>query len=207
MKVFHDWEFLQEGGRIHQISVAMRADDGREMYHIFEEAPLELIMKNCWLRENVVPSLPIARGRKTGTASWNDLHPDAGAILPGHAVRNVIEDFLNASVEVDGDEETAELWGYFSAFDHMLLSQLFGSFEHKPAAMPMLTMDIEQERIRLNCDLPDVRTEPVPVIPVPLIGSRIGPPHHALADVREMNIWWHCLALREHNLQKGNLVR
>jgi len=38
--------------------------------------------------------------------------------------------------------EQAELWGYFAAYDHVCLSQLFGRMIDLPAPMPMFTNEL-----------------------------------------------------------------
>jgi hypothetical protein len=38
----------------------------------------------------------------------------------------------------------AELWAYYSAYDHVVLCQLFGAMSDLPAGVPMLTEDVQQ---------------------------------------------------------------
>lgn len=40
--------------------------------------------------------------------------------------------------------DPVELWGYFGAFDHVLLAWLWGPMAALPLGMPMLTLDVKQ---------------------------------------------------------------
>src|ERR1044072_3289581 len=148
MKVWHDWEFLETGNSVYPISVGMVREDGKELYLEFADAPWDKIMAHGWLRDNVVPllncysdgSLVILRGTETFK---NRL-----------GVFTKVYEFLREANE----HGPLELWGWYSAYDHVCLGQLFGAMVNLPSFVPMWTNDIRQEVHRLgNPRIPDFR--------------------------------------------------
>lgn len=169
MKVFYDTEFIEDGRTISLVSIGMVADDGRKLYLINREAPLDRLAVHDWLMANVVPWLPLARDER-GLLSWNTMHPDWETVTTHSNIARLVRRFL---------EETpgAELWANYGAYDHVALAQLFGKMSALPDCVPMWTNDVMQEAARLgNPDLP---------------AQRDGE-HNALADAS------HVKALYEH---------
>jgi hypothetical protein len=68
-----------------------------------------------------------------------------------------------------------ELNGWFSAYDHVCLMQLWGPMSERPEGMPMWTRDLKQECRRLE-DLLDQKLE------VPR--HKEGTEHNALEDAK-----------------------
>lgn len=184
VRIFYDWEFVEDGHTIEPISIGMVAEDGRELYLVNEEAdddPLkDRIRKHRWLMENVVPHLPL-RGKvsKDGTFSergnWGYYNLDLAdnRVVSRRFMRNAIRDFIEASAP-------AELWGYYSSYDHVLLAQQFGPMIDRPSAMPMWTNDVQQVAAALGLDnsLP----------------PQVGIAHNALDDARWTKAAWQHLA-------------
>lgn len=151
MKIFYDWEFLDDGHAIEPISIGMVAEDGRELYAVFAGAPWKRIKKHDWLMANVVPHLPQPHG------DWILHMPKSWlidfrnpAVKPRDRIAADVRAFLDASQPVD-------LWGYYAAYDHVALAQLFGPMIRRPAAMPMFTHDLIQlmsERGAIRAALP-----------------------------------------------------
>jgi hypothetical protein len=147
MRVYHDWEFLEQGNSVYPISVGMVREDGAELYMEFADAPWDKIMKHTWLRNNVMPllncytdgSLVILRGTET-------FKNRLGVFVKVH-------DFL---LEASRDSPL-ELWGWYSAYDHVCLGQLFGAMVNLPDFVPMYTRDLKQEADRLDVRIPDLR--------------------------------------------------
>ena len=180
MKVWYDWEFLEDGSTIAPISVGMVAEDGRELYLVNEEVdddPLkERIRRHRWLMANVVPHLPL-RDKMTTTGvlaeggHWGYYNLDLAdnRVVSRRFMRNAIRDFLEASAPV-------QLWGYYSAYDHVALAQQFGAMINRPSAMPMWTNDIQQIAAALGLDnsLP----------------AQHGTVHNALEDARWTRTAW-----------------
>ncbi|MGP9490073.1 3'-5' exoribonuclease domain-containing protein [Glutamicibacter sp. AOP5-A2-7] len=118
MRYFYDTEFLDTGSEVHLISIGIVAEDGREYYAVNRHAPWDAIAKNDWLMKNVVPQLP----------------PEPAWSAP-HFIRNEVHSFLTAGGKPD-------LWAWFSAYDHLCLSQLWGRMIDVPAPMPQYTNDV-----------------------------------------------------------------
>lgn len=135
MRIFHDWEFLEDGKTIKPISVGMVREDGEELYYEFADAPWDAIYKHEWLKDNVVPHLTCTRDGSLvagfGTKTFK------GAV----GIRGKVYDFLKEAHELDGP---MELWGWYSAYDHVCLAQLFGRMIDLPEFVPMWTNDLRQ---------------------------------------------------------------
>lgn len=132
MRIWHDWEFLEDGTTIKPISVGMVTEDGHELYYEFHNVPWADIAKHEWLMENVVPGL-----RDNGAN---------GIKRSKLVIRNKVVKFLMDSISRDSGKPL-ELWGWYSAYDHVCLAQLFGRMIDLPDWCPMLTMDLKQEFI------------------------------------------------------------
>src|ERR1041384_2302263 len=108
MKVWHDWEFLETGNSVYPISVGMVREDGKELYWEFADAPWNKINRHEWLMHTVVPVL--------------DLHHNG---KDTEFIRAEVKSFLKqAAADSLGK---LELWGWYSAYDHVCLGQLFGA--------------------------------------------------------------------------------
>jgi hypothetical protein len=137
-RVWYDFEFLDDGATIAPISLGMVAEDGRELYAVFRDAPWKRIKKHAWLMANVVPHLPQPHGDwilHMPTRWLIDFHNPA--VKPRDRIATEVRAFLEASAPV-------ELWGYYAAYDHVALAQLFGPMVNRPDAMPMYTRDLMQ---------------------------------------------------------------
>src|SRR5262245_1098182 len=159
LKYWYDEEFVEKGETIELLSIGIVAEDGREFYaqtiraQNYKNNPQ--LCPNDWVRENVIPHLD-----ETGMAKA-DL---AAAVL----------DFCDP--EKYGKPE---FWGYYSAYDHVALCQLFGTMMNLPKGWPMYTRDLKQWCDALgNPDLP------------PQGKSE----HHALADAKWNKQAWEFLA-------------
>ena len=143
IKIYMDWEFLEDGDTIDPISVALVREDGREYYAVNEDMPVSLVMRHDWLRANVVPSLPIVKHdgiRPFKRPFLDHSHPD---VKPINQIRDEVRRFIV-------DTPSVELWGWYSAYDHVCLAQLFGRMIDLPTGIPMWTNDVRQEALRLG---------------------------------------------------------
>jgi hypothetical protein len=190
VKVYHDWEFYEDGKRIYPLAVAMCDESGRELYAVFEDIQhgklYDKIVKHHWLMNNVVPHLPLAR-KPDGESSWItlpsppnvwpsargsfDLDQASNRIMSKRMVRNAVRDFI-----LGGRTEEVELWGWYSAYDHVCMAQLFGTMMELPEGFPMLTRDLKQRQDRFQ--LPDEQ--------LPGYATKS---HDPLAEVRLMRDW------------------
>lgn len=160
MKLWYDTEFVERGPQlpIQLISIGMVAEDGRTLYLINADC-LSNVARHPWLSVNVFPHLP-AKGAVNAILEWDAEHPDFGRVMTFDAIGPLVLDFLRSVDDL-------ELWSYYGAFDHVVLTQLFGSLTDYPAGLPMYTRDVVQRWEDMG--RPDV-TPPA------------GEEHHALMD-------------------------
>ncbi|MCO6011538.1 3'-5' exoribonuclease [Actinoallomurus purpureus] len=175
MRIYMDWEFLEDGETIAPISVALVREDGREYYAVNADMPWSRIMRHDWLRANVVPSLPIVKhdGIRPFRKPFLDrTHPDVKHIdqIAAEVHRFIV------------DTPSVELWGWYSAYDHVCLAWLYGPMSDLPTGIPMWTNDVRQEHLRLG----------EPQMPEQESGV-----HNALADARHIKVMAEFLADHE----------
>lgn len=160
MRYFYDTEFIENGKIIDLISIGLVAEDGREYYAISTEFDPKKASE--WVKENVLPHLP---PRNPNPA---DASPRIVQESRFWKQRKQIREDLIAFCDPQ-QYGTPEFWGYYSAYDHVALCQLFGVMVDLPKGWPMLTYDLRQllySRSRQDVTQPD------------------DAPHHALADAR-----------------------
>ncbi len=174
-RYFYDCEFIEDGHTIDLISIGIVAEDGRDYYA--QSVAFEPSSASQWVRENVFPHL------KTCSTNWpisgfqhvsgQCRHSDCAWRWPSQIAREVLA-FMD--IEKYGKPE---LWGYYSAYDHVAFCQLFGTMMDLPSGFPMYTRDIKQW-----CD-----TLGNPRLPEQGKGE-----HHALADARHNKVMYEFLA-------------
>jgi hypothetical protein len=86
--------------------------------------------------------LPVKQDR-AGRLAWDIQHVDYHRVLPNEVIAGLWRDFV---LDAQGDNEfdKPELWAYYGAYDHVVVSQLFGRMLDLPDGHPMYTMDIKQ---------------------------------------------------------------
>lgn len=133
MRFWYDTEFYEDGERIHLISFAIVAEDGREMYVENADFKWGMVPHDHFVQKNVRPHLdPYLYG------------------VPKSYIRDHVESFLTSK-----GKHNNELWGYYADYDHVVLAQLFGRMVDMPEGVPWYTLDIKQEAHRLgNPELP-----------------------------------------------------
>lgn len=177
MKYWLDTEFLNRGAGhpIDLISIGIVAEDNREYYGINVEAPLGVMVRDGWVRQNLWPTLPLIPWQEVGAigvADWDHEHDDIPFVkqIEGEdGLREEVYQFLIAEGE-------PEIWGSYSGFDYVVLSQLFGSFNDRRPLMPKLIYDIQQV---LQPSL-ETFTKTAGATRPRQVGAR----HHALEDAR-----------------------
>jgi hypothetical protein len=185
MKYTYDFEFLEAGygPPIHPISIGICAEDGREYYGVFRDAPWSKIAERRWLVENVVrPHLPIIfRKAEDGGAlgAIDPKHPDRIHVKPRETIAAEVLEFLTVGLEPG---QKAELWAYMSATDHVCLYQLWGSMVEVPDGIPWSTFCLYQEDVRSRQGLGSMF---VPALPKQDPKTE----HHALWDA------WHDMVM------------
>lgn len=162
---FYDTEFIENGETIDLISIGIVADDGRELYL----QSTEFNAKNAepWVKENVLGSLfpcphinsvVLQHEMKAHIKGQCTFINPAKDIVGPHGIK-LPELILNADCPWRTREEIKqeiiafmnpekygqpELWGYYSAYDHVAFCQLFGVMMDLPTGYPMYTNDLMQ---------------------------------------------------------------
>lgn len=176
-RVWYDTEFWEQGSGkpILPISYGFVREDGQELYLIDEAAPLAAIANDHdWLRENVLPHLPVIVDKLPSggwAVEWDESHPDIDNVVSPGRLRHMVEAFLLSAPDL-------ELWGWYSAYDHVVLAQTFGTMSEMPQGIPYYTNDVRQ------CIPRSMR------IPVQQAKETA---HNALADAlwtQDVHAWW-----------------
>lgn len=147
MRYFLDTEFIDDGLTISLISIGVVAEDGREFYAESMQVPWH--KASDWLLANVRPHLR------------NDLE----TLAPEDAIAERLRAFI-------GDDRP-EFWSWCSAYDWVVICQLYGTMMDKPEGWPSYCRDLQQELDRHGLDDDEVPAHP-------------GTAHDALADAH-----WH----------------
>lgn len=168
-RYFYDWEFQEQQDpktgltTIFPISMGMVSGDGRELYLVnktyFQWEFDGLVKTSDWVEKNVLDHISSTDLIQCGY-EFNEF---------GEIIQNFIEDTFSGKVL---DRSYVELWGYFSAYDHVCLAQCFGSMIKLPDSIPMHTKDIKQ------------------LVGKKRIGFKPEDEHHALSDARwNKKVW------------------
>lgn len=163
MKIWYDTEFMEDGERIILLSIGMVAEDGRELY--FENADADRTKANPWVMEHIIPQLSVCRMADIAPKDQtvHDIRCDC-PVRPMVIIRMHMEEFCNPA-----KYGKPEFWGYYSAYDHVALCQIFGKMIDLPKDWPMYTNDIKQWAFMVGN---------------PQLPSQDSQKHHALADAR-----------------------
>jgi len=172
MRYFYDCEFIEDGKTIDLISIGVVAEDGREYYAISRDFKAKKASQ--WVKDNVLIHLP--------PKDPNPVYTSPRILEESrHWKRRdrIATDLLHfCHPDVHG---YPEFWGWFSAYDHVALCQLYGTMMDLPEGWPMFTRDIEQWRVQLG----------IKELPKQKEGC-----HHALGDARWTKEAWEYLAAR-----------
>ncbi len=178
MKYFYDCEFIEDGHTIDLISIGIVAEDSREFYG--QSVEWDANKASDWVMHNVFPFLLLCpNGGKMHHAAYQ-LHCVGHESCPWYSrtqLARQIRQFCDP--EQYGEPE---LWGYYSAYDHVAFCQLFGTMMDLPKGYPMYTRDIKQW-----CDS----------LGNPRLPEQGKGEHNALADARWNKVAWEFLADKE----------
>lgn len=171
MKIYYDTEFLDDGRLVRLISIGMVREDGKTYYAVNSDLMLMITAaQHPWLKEHVLSSLPVfykkdaANIKSSSIPIWDHYHPDFKYVKPKDVIALDVAEFIRAVYD-------PSLWAWFAAYDHLVLSQLYGRMIDIPPGIPQRTNDLAQEAERLNLSLPHM----------PGVKS-----HNALEDAREV---------------------
>lgn len=160
-RIIYDTEFIDDGVTITPLSIAMRRSDGDSLYCVSDDlSAMARAAEHTWLRENVLRWLPVevtwlglTPGGLGVHVGWHEDHPDYVAVHPIETIRDMVEDFVLAKAD-------PQLWAYYSAYDLVLLAQLFGPMAELPDGFPMFTLDLKHEaEMRNGVRLPELPQE------------------------------------------------
>lgn len=131
MKYFIDAEFQERGyGKgITLISVGVIAEDGRALYR--ENADIDFTSLTPWVQANVCPHL------KIGQPGWEHRALRDPEIAELSEIASDIKGFI-------ADDPAPEFWGYYCAYDYVILSQLMGGMAGWPQGWPYMMHDLRQ---------------------------------------------------------------
>lgn len=178
MDVYVDTKFIDDGNTLDLIALGLVRRDGLEYYAVNAEVNINKIARDDWLTRNVWPALP-------------QIHEDsrihAFSTLPGWSSARVVlmkRLFDKDHPEVKSRRVIAQevasflrhtphprMYGWDCAFHEVVISQLWGSRDRRPAGVPWAMTDLCQE-------LGDAQ---LPILPIRLAGL-----HHALVDARHI---------------------
>lgn len=139
MRVFYDFEFLEEYGTVDPISVGMVREDGQELYIVFDDFNTLRVAKHNWLMQNVMPYIGHEEftSHVTGLGTpVKDLYITDAAAMSKRLARWRILQFVS--------DIWPEFWAWYGAYDHVALCSLFGAMVDLPKQFPMFTRDIRQ---------------------------------------------------------------
>jgi hypothetical protein len=155
MRFFYDCEFIEDGTTIDLVSIGMVDENGREFYAVSTEFDASRAIS--WVRRNVLAQLP----------------PPADPVWRSRErIRADLLAFLGPP------DEPIELWAWMSAYDHVVLAQLWGDMRALPRHIPRFTHELRQRWEDVGC----------PPLPEPPSDQ-----HDALADARHNLARWHAL--------------
>ena len=151
-KFFYDCEFHEDGKTIDLISIGIvNYETGDTFYAVSNEFDTARVAKHWWLMENVMSSIDhdtvFAEGFD-GKPITLDLKITDEAAMSREEIKRGVLEFVSAG-------QPAELWAWYSAYDHVCLAQLFGKMIDLPPEVPMVTYDIKQvHKLAKYCDMP-----------------------------------------------------
>lgn len=176
MRIYVDSEFIDTGTSIDLISIGMVKESGEELYCVTNDRDvIRRAIEDDWLRENVIPSLPVRIKRSASLDleagvmgefrwgfDWDEKHPDAERVADRYQIMRSVRAFVLTTPK-------PELWAWYGAYDHVAIAQLFGRMHDLPDGFPMCTFDLKQEHVRLGS---------------PRLSRQKEGNHNALADAR-----------------------
>lgn len=157
MRVWFDTEFIDTGNVVHLLSIGMVREDGLTYYAEPRETDRSLACP--WLRKNVLPHMN-------------------GPVQSRRSIRDDIVAFCGHG---------PEFWGYYVAYDWLVLCQLFGRMLDVPSHWPNFAFDVQAIRVLQRVsDLP----------------KQTGTAHNALDDALWTRQAFEYLADRERALHR-----
>lgn len=161
MWYWYDTEFIEcgSGNPIQPVSIGIVAEDGREFYaqaNYFKPRDA-----SAWVRENVLFQLELCPTIDPEMAGYTAPYGRLLASMRGHNPVFGAQDGQCERPECPWRSHTQlprdllafmdverygkpEIWGYYSAYDHVVFCQFFGEMVMLPKGFPMYTRDLKQ---------------------------------------------------------------
>lgn len=152
MKIYFDTEYFYHGKEIQLISIGMIKETGEEYYAISKDFDID--KPNKWIQKNVIKKLDMVRKNTS-------------------LIKNEILEFVGGSTE-GLHRVNIEIWGYFCAYDWVLLLELLGGIKNIPSFFPLYCRELRQEMDRLKYPLKNI--------------PRSLNKHHALFDAKRNKV-------------------
>jgi 3'-5' exoribonuclease-like protein len=169
VRFFYDCEFIEDGTTIDLVSIGVVDEDGREFYAVSTEFdPTRAI---DWVRRHVLDKLPA---------------PADPAWRSRERIRADLLAFLTAP------NQSIELWAWMSAYDHVVLAQLWGDMRALPRVIPRFTHELRQR-------WEDAGSPELPGVP--------SDQHDALADARHNLARWQAIEAVRSDPERGQAAR
>lgn len=164
MRYFLDTEFIEDGKTIDLLSIAIVAEDGRELYAEIDQSEVDYAKADQWVKDNVIAHL-WSQQSLTGKREANAWSRDGGigGLLYRRDLAPTIRRFCDPK-----QYGKPEFWAYYADYDWVGLCQLFGRMIDLPKGWPMYCNDLKQ----LCVSAGDPKLE------------KCQDEHHALADAR-----------------------
>jgi len=186
-RYFYDTEFVESGRTrsIEPLSIGIVSEDGSREYYAQYTRGLVHALRHPWVREHVVPHLDHLES-KTNPEGQTTITVCPGSSIyegPGNGYCGLIgcpwkmDSEIAAEIQVFMNPEKygpVELWGYYADYDHVVLSQTFGTMMDLPKGFPMYTRDLKQ----WVDDLGAKRGEKIK------LPEQTSTEHHALSDAK-----------------------
>jgi len=189
-----DTEFIEDGKTIDLISIGIVCEDGREYYAINYDCDFE--KANEWVKKNVLNQLPKKPlpgiHLKRSVHNWRNKQVIAHEVAEfcGCEIIEIespsMEEILRGNIwDIRLKEGVSKpvFWGYYSAYDWVVLCQLYGAMIDQPKGFPMYCNDIKQ-----LCDY----------LGNPQLPEQGKGEHNALEDARWNKKAWEFLIDYEH---------
>lgn len=201
MKYFLNTKFIDTGSLVDLISIAIVAEDGRELY--LQSCEFD---RRLWVRKDVLDQLALCphvhvRGKPSymvdlavherGQCTFTSARGTCG-FTPGCPWRTRDDIVLELLRFIRIDEEKPEIWGWCAGYDFVALCQLFGTMLDLPVGWPHYIRDLQyllDERGITDDKLP----------------PQTGQAHNALADARHLRELWTWLSVSGAAASRWNM--
>lgn len=156
MKYFIDTEFnsynkkilFSQTNTIELISIGIVLENGKKLYLISKEFDIKKAWEDNFIRENVLYGIykDLVNGDRKNEFTFTLKSMKYLISCVGLSRKKIKENIFEFIKENEGlNSSNIEFYGYYCAFDYVVFSLIFGSFEYYPKSFPMYFKDLKQE--------------------------------------------------------------